>query len=47
MATISGSITLSLIGRIGLIVIPISTATTCGLSIGNKITYDLIKKRFF
>ena len=41
IATTSSSITLSLTG-IGLIVIPISTATACGLSIGNKVLYEMI-----
>ena len=41
IATTSSSITLSLTG-IGLIVIPISTATACGLSIGNKVLYEII-----
>ena len=41
IATTSSSITLSLTG-IGLIMIPISTATTCGLSIGNKVLYEII-----
>ena len=36
IATTSSSINLSFTG-IGLIVIPISTATACGLSIGNKV----------
>ena len=41
IATTSGSITLSLVGK-GLIAIPISTATACGLSIGNKVIYEII-----
>ena len=41
IATTSSSITLSLTG-IGLIVIPISTATACSLSIGNKVLFELI-----
>ena len=41
MATTSSCITLSLTG-IGLIAIPISTATACGSSIGNKVTYEII-----
>ena len=41
LATTSTSDTLSLT-RIGLIVIPISTATACGLSIGNKVVYGII-----
>ena len=40
-ATTSSSITLSLTG-IGLIAIPISTATACGLSMGNKVVYEII-----
>ena len=40
-ATTSSSITLSLTG-IELIAIPISTTTACGLSIGNKVLYELI-----
>ena len=39
--TTSSSSTLSLTG-VGLIVIPISTATACGLSIGNKVKYEII-----
>ena len=27
---------------IGLVAIPISTATACGLSIGNKVTYEIV-----
>ena len=45
IATTSSSITLSLTG-IGLIVIPISTATTCGLSIGNKVLYEVIINKY-
>ena len=41
IATTSSSITLSLIG-IGLIAIPISTATACGLSIGKKVINELL-----
>ena len=41
IATTSSSITLSLTG-IGLIVIPISTASACALSIGNKVIYEMI-----
>ena len=41
IATTSCSITLSITG-IGLIAIPISTATACGLSIGNKVLYEII-----
>ena len=39
------SITLSLTGN-GLIVIPISTATACGLSIGNKVLYEIIINKY-
>ena len=45
IATTSSSITLSLTG-IGLIVIPISTATACGLSIGNKVIYEIIINKY-
>ena len=45
IATTSSSITLSLTG-IGLIAIPISTATACGLSIGNKVLYEIIINKF-
>ena len=31
---------------IGLIVIPISTATACGLSIGNKVLYEIIVNKY-
>ena len=41
IAKTSTSITLSLTG-IGLIAIPISTATACGLSMGNKVLYEVI-----
>ena len=41
IATTSSSIMLSLTG-IGLIVIPISTTSTCALSIGNKVVYEII-----
>ena len=41
IATTSSSITLSLTG-IGLIAIPISTASACALSIGNKVIYEMI-----
>ena len=36
---------LSLTG-IGLIAIPISTATACGLSIGNKVIYEVIINKY-
>ena len=45
ISTTSSSITLSLTG-IGLIVIPISTATACGLSIGNKVLYEIILNKY-
>ena len=45
IATTSSSITLSLTG-IGLIAIPKSTATACGLSIGNKVLYEIIIKKY-
>ena len=41
ITTTLSSITLSLT-RVGLIVIPISTATACGLSIANKVLYEII-----
>ena len=41
IATTSSSITLRLT-RIGLIAITISTAAACGLSIGNKVIYEII-----
>ena len=44
IATTSRPKTLSLTG-IGLISIPISTATACGLSIGNKVVYGIIIKK--
>ena len=45
IATTSSSITLSLTG-ISLIVIPISTASTCALSIGNKVIYEIIINKY-
>ena len=45
IATTSSSITLSLTG-IGLTAIPISTATTCGLSIGTKVRYEIIINKY-
>ena len=45
IATTSSSITLSLTG-IGLIVIPISTASACALSIGNKVIYEMIINKY-
>ena len=44
-ATTSSSITLSLTG-IGLIVIPITTASVCFLSIGNKVLYEIILQKY-
>ena len=44
-ATTSTSITLSLTA-IGLIAIPISTSTACGLSIGNKVIYEIIINKY-
>ena len=46
IATTSSSITLSLTG-IGLIAIPITTATACGLSNGNKVMYEIIINRYY
>ena len=45
IATTSSSITLSLTG-IGLKVIPISTASACALSIGNKVLYEVIINKY-
>ena len=45
IAGTSSSITLSITG-IGLIAIPISTATACGLSIGNKVLYEIIINKY-
>ena len=45
IATTSDSSTLSLTG-FGLIVIPISTATACGLSIGNKVLYEIVMQKY-
>ena len=45
IATTSSFITLSHTG-IGLKAIPISTATACGLSIGNKITFAIIITKY-
>ena len=42
MATTSSSVTFSLTG-IGPISIPISTATACGISIGNKVINEVIR----
>ena len=32
--------------EIGLIAIPISTATACGLTIGNKVIYEVIMNKY-
>ena len=45
IATTSSSITLSLTGT-GLIVIPISAASACALSIGNKVLYEVIINKY-
>ena len=45
IATTSSSITLSLTGT-GLIVTPISTASACALSIGNKVLYEVILNQY-
>ena len=45
IATTSSSITLILTG-IGLIAFPKSTATACGLSIGNKVIYEIIINKY-
>ena len=45
IATTSSSITLSLTG-ISFIAIPKSTATACGLSIGNKVIYEIIINKY-
>ena len=45
IATTSSSFTLSLTG-IGLIAIPISTATACGLSLCNKVIYEIIINKY-
>ena len=45
IATTSSSIILSLTG-IGMIAILISTATACGVSIGNKILYEIIINKY-
>ena len=44
-ATTSTSITLSVTG-IGLIALPISTATAYGLSIGNKLIYEIVLQKY-
>ena len=45
IATTSNSITLCFTG-VGLIVIPISTASACALSIGNKVIYEVIRNKY-
>ena len=45
IASTSSSVTLSVTG-IGLIVIPISAAIACGLSIGNKVFYEVILNKY-
>ena len=45
IATTSTSITLSVTG-IRLIAIPISTATACGLSITNKVLYEIVMQKY-
>ena len=45
IATTSSSITLSLTG-IGLIAIPVSTATGCGLSISYKVIFEIIINKY-
>ena len=45
IALTSSSITLSLTG-IGLIVKPFSTATECGLSITNKVLYEIVMQKY-
>ena len=44
IATTSSSITLSVTGS-RLIAIPISAATSCGLSIGSKVVYELVMQK--
>ena len=45
IATTSSSISLSLTG-FGLIVIPISSSTACGLSITNKVLYEIVMQKY-
>ena len=45
IATTSSSITLSLTG-FGLIVIPISSSIACGLSITNKVLYEIVMQKY-
>ena len=44
-ATTTSSCMMSLTG-IGLIAIPLSTATVCGLSIGNKLKYEIFINKY-
>ena len=46
IATSSSSIILSVTG-IGLIALPISTSKTCGISIGNKVMYEIVMQNYF
>ena len=45
IATASNCVTLSITG-VGLIDIPKTTATVCGLSIGNKVIYEITMKKY-
>ena len=45
ITTTSSSLTLSLT-EIGLIAIPMSTATTCGLSVTNKVLYQILMQKY-
>ena len=45
IATTSSSISLSLTG-FGLIVIPISNSIACGLSITNKVLYEIVMQKY-
>ena len=45
LATTSSSIKLSVTGR-GLFAVPISTATACGLSYGNKVKYEIVMQKY-
>ena len=45
IATTSTSITLPVTG-IGLIAVPISSATACGLSIGNKVKNEIVMRKY-
>ena len=44
IVTASSSITIS-VTRIGFIAMPISTATACGLSIGNKVEKEIVMQK--